>query len=262
MLNLKMYIYHLLRDKQILHKPLEKSMIYEKGTTGAIIVAAGKGSRMGLGYNKVLAQISGKMVIEWTVERLIKSKLIDSIVLVISPEDEELLKGALKHYSGEFDIIFVHGGEDRQDSVCNGLLALPESVDIVLVHDGARPLIDSFIIERSIRYAQEFGAACAGMPVKDTVKVIGDNNQVISTPDRSSLWNAQTPQSFKKDIILKAYESAAKKGLRRTDDAGIAEADGIKVTMFEGSYSNIKLTSAEDLLFAELIIANMYKENS
>lgn len=229
-------------------------MINEEGVIGAIIVAAGKGSRMALGYNKVLAPLCGKSVIEWTLEGFVKSKLIDKLVLVISPDDEEIMTQVCKPYINRVELVLVYGGADRQDSVHNGLQALPDSVEFVLIHDGARPFVDDGLIGRSIQYAREYGAACAGMPVKDTIKIVDEEKIIRSTPDRSFLWSAQTPQAFKKDIILEAYNKAFEEGIRSTDDAGLAEAAGFQVIMFEGSYRNIKLTSTEDILFAEQLI--------
>ena len=225
-----------------------------KGAVGAIIVAAGKGSRMGLGYNKVLSPLCGRPVIEWTLQCFVHSRLIDHLVLVISPEDEEAMTRVCQSYIEELKIVIVYGGVDRQDSVYNGLRALDEEVEVVLIHDGARPFIDRELIVRSIDQACIHGAACSGMPVKDTIKIVDEEKVIRSTPDRASLWSAQTPQAFKKDIILEAYHIAFEKGIRATDDACLAELAGYKVAMFVGDYRNIKLTSPEDLLLAELFM--------
>lgn len=232
-------------------------MTQKSGAVGAIIVAAGKGSRMGLGYNKVLTPVAGKPVIEWTLNSFVSSKLIDSLVLVISPEDGEAMQKICRPYINQMDITLAKGGADRQDSVYNGIKALPDSIELVLVHDGARPFVDKGIIERSILCAREYGAACAGMPVTDTIKIIDSNKTILSSPDRSLLWSAQTPQAFKFQIISESYQRAYEKGLRGTDDAGLVEAAGYKVIMFEGSTRNIKLTSAEDLLFAEQLLRHI-----
>lgn len=231
-------------------------MMNEAGAVGAIIVSAGKGNRMGLGHNKVLAPLCGKTVIEWTLESFINSGLVDKIVLVINPDDEEQMREISRHYKDRMDIILTEGGRERQDSVYNGLMALGDSVETVLVHDGARPFADKEIIERSIANARLYGAACAGMPVKETIKIVDQKDIIISTPERKFIWSAQTPQSFKREIIIDAYKRAYEKGMSATDDASIAEAAGYKVVMFEGSYNNIKLTSPEDMLLAELLIKN------
>ena len=226
----------------------------EKGAVGAIIVAAGKGSRMGLGFNKVLANLQGRPVIDWTIQKFVLSNLIDTLVLVINPEDRKAMEGICEPYTGKVKFIMENGGDSRQDSVYNGLKALPEETDIVLIHDGARPFVDREIIEKSIKYAQKAGAACAGLPARDTIKIVDTGNTVLSTPDRKTVWHAQTPQSFKKEIIIKSYEKAREKGIFGTDDAGLAEAAGFKVLMFEGSIRNIKLTTAEDLMLGEYYI--------
>ncbi|MGI6050054.1 MAG: 2-C-methyl-D-erythritol 4-phosphate cytidylyltransferase [Acetivibrionales bacterium] len=218
-----------------------------KGAIGAIIVGAGTGNRMGLGYNKVLADLCGRPVIEWTVRNFIQSGLIDNLVLVINPNDQKEMKDIFSSFKDLIDLKIVYGGETRQDSVYNGIKALSDDVEIVLIHDAARPFITKDIIERSILHARKYGAGCAGIQAKDTIKIVDRNNTIVSTPERNSLWHAQTPQAFKKDIISDAYEKASKRGLTATDDAGIAEEAGYKVTMFEGSYKNIKLTSKEDL---------------
>lgn len=218
-----------------------------KGDIGAIIVGAGTGNRMGLGYNKVLADLCGRPVIEWTVRNFIQSGLIDNLVLVINPNDQKEMKDIFSSFKDLIDLKIVYGGETRQDSVYNGIKALSDDVEIVLIHDAARPFITKDIIERSILHARKYGAGCAGIQAKDTIKIVDRNNTIVSTPERNSLWHAQTPQAFKKDIISDAYEKASKRGLTATDDAGIAEEAGYKVTMFEGSYKNIKLTSKEDL---------------
>ena len=226
-------------------------MTEETGAVGAIIVAAGRGHRMGFGYNKVLAPICGRPVIEWTLRSLIDSALADKLILVVNPDDRDDMDRICRPYVNKMDISLVLGGPDRQDSVYNGLRALPEGVGLVLIHDGARPFADRGIFLRGIQNARKYGAACAGVPVKDTIKRVDEGKNIISTPPRKFLWSAQTPQVFKTEIIVKAYDHAFEKGIRSTDDAGLAEAAGFEVKMFLGGYKNIKLTSPEDILLAE-----------
>ena len=182
------------------------------------------------------------------------SELINFLVIVINPEDKEAMARICEPYINRIEIIMVNGGDSRQDSVYNGIEALPESVEIVLIHDGARPFVNQDIIENSINKAREFGSACAGLPAKDTIKIVDDKRAVKSTPERISIWHAQTPQSFEKSIIMRIYENAREKGIIGTDDAELAESAGFKVIMFEGSNSNIKLTTAEDLILGEYFI--------
>ncbi len=229
---------------------------YSSGAVGAIIVAAGKGSRMGFGYNKVLADLCGRPVIDYTISAFAYSKLVGTVVLVISPEDEEEITRICKPYCKEVNFILTHGGAERQDSVFNGIKALPDYVEIVLIHDGARPFADRKLIEDSIKNAVEHGAACAGLRARDTIKIADSDNIVMMTPERKSIWQAQTPQAFKKEIIIDAYKYALENSIRETDDAGVVEKAGFKVVMFEGRYKNIKLTSQEDFLLAEHFITN------
>lgn len=231
-------------------------MSKDSGAVGAIIVGAGTGNRMGLGYNKIIADISGRPVIEWTIKNFIETGLIDNLVLVINPIDLKEIDVIVKPYENMLDLKIVFGGTRRQDSVYNGIKALSKNVDIVLIHDAARPFINNTIVERSIIYAQKYGAACAGIQAKDTIKIVDENNTIVSTPERSKLWHAQTPQSFKKDIIVTAYKNASIKGIDATDDAALAEEAGFEVRMFEGSFKNIKLTSKIDLELAKIFLNN------
>ncbi len=224
-----------------------------KKSVGALVVAAGKGSRMGLGFNKVLALLDGRPVLKWSVDTLIQSGLVGSLVLVVNPQEEDAVREICVEYAGNFPIGFVHGGKERQDSVARGLSALPKETEIVLIHDGARPFVSEDILKRSIESAWAHGAACAAVPAKDTVKIADESLCIEDTPDRSRVWLAQTPQSFRMELIRKVYEKALSEGLAGTDDAGLAELCGHKVHLFEGSYSNIKLTSPEDLLIAGLL---------
>lgn len=224
----------------------------ERGAVSAIIVAAGRGCRAGLGYNKVLFSIDGKPILERTVCAFAGSGLIDEIILVISRDDEEKVRQIIGKLP--CNIKLAYGGGERQESVYNGLAKLPEGADIVLIHDAARPFVDKGIIGRCIEGARLYGAACAGIPVKDTIKYIDEEGYVVKTPERSLLWYAQTPQAFRKDIIVRAHEYARKNGIKGTDDAVLAEQIGIRVKMVEGSSRNIKVTSKEDLLWAEAIV--------
>lgn len=235
----------------------EKCLTSKLGAVGAIIVAAGKGRRAGLGYNKVLADLCGRPVLDYTISAFVNSKLVETVVLVISPEDEEEMTRICGPYCNELNFILVHGGAERQDSVFNGLKALPDHVDLVLIHDGARPFVDRKLIEDSIKNAMEYGAACAGLPARDTIKIAGNDKIVTATPERKYIWQAQTPQAFKKKIIIDAYKYAYENSIRETDDAGVAEKSGFKVVMFEGSYKNIKLTSHEDFLLAKHFITRL-----
>lgn len=228
--------------------------INEEGAVSAIIVAAGRGRRAGLGYNKVLSCIGGMTVLERTIRAFAGSGLVDEIIVVINRDDEEQVTEILGKLP--WDIKLSYGGSERQESVYSGLRNLSESSGIVLIHDAARPFVDADIIGRCIEGARIYGAACTGIPVRDTIKYIDSEGYVVQTPERSLLWCAQTPQAFRKDIILKAHEHALECGIKGTDDATLAERLGIRVKMVEGSSRNIKITSREDLLLVEALLEN------
>jgi len=207
----------------------------------AVIIAAG-GSGKRMGRPKQFLPLAGKAVVEWTIEVFRKIKVVGQIVLAVPEDDLERAKN--------LGVTVVAGGEERGDSVKNGLKAVAFDTDIVMIHDGARPLITPDIIEKAISEAKEYGAAVVGVPVKDTIKRVGDDLIIKDTVDRQALWSAQTPQVFKYEIITRAY---AKKG-SATDDAKLVEDLGIKVKMVMGSYENIKITTPEDLIVAEAIL--------
>jgi 2-C-methyl-D-erythritol 4-phosphate cytidylyltransferase len=176
---------------------------------------------------------------------------VDEIVVVTGADEipyvSEILSGLNKVK------MVVAGGSERQYSVYNGLKAI-EACDIVLIHDGVRPFVGIADIEKCIEETRLHGACVLGVPVKDTIKLCDENGVVQSTPKRSLLWAAQTPQCFKYELILKAYERVIGEGLLCTDDASVAELCGITVKMVQGSYNNIKITTPEDLVMGEAII--------
>lgn len=218
--------------------------------TVAIVTAAGHGKRMG--QPKQFIEIGGKPILERTLAVFDGTKVIDEIVLVVNQEDIERAK---KFKFAKLKQV-VAGGEERQDSVYNGLKVLPEDCEIVAIHDGARPFITPEIIEKAVEEAKEFGAVVVGVPVKDTIKSVNSNQlTVTSTLNRDGLWAAQTPQVFKKEIILRAYEEGVSKH-QATDDAMLVEKLGIAPKMVMGSYQNIKITNSEDLKIAKGILGN------
>lgn len=223
----------------------------------AVIVAAGKGSRMKTDINKQYLLLDNKPVLAHTIEAFERSELISEIIVVINKDDRELFAGSvIKPYNFSKITSVVVGGADRQASVYNGLCYVKASSDIVVVHDGARPLVTEDIIHRTIDAALVYGAACAGVPVKDTIKKVGKDFTVEYTPDRSELWAIQTPQAFRREILVSAHQNAACDGFRGTDDSVLAERLGYRVRMVMGSYTNIKITTAEDLVLAEAILKN------
>jgi 2-C-methyl-D-erythritol 4-phosphate cytidylyltransferase len=221
----------------------------------AIILAAGKGLRMKAEINKQYLLLRGEPILLHTLRAFLKSPLIDEIILVINRDDENICKAdILQKYDLTKAIKVVYGGDERQKSVYNGLTAMDKNTEIVLIHDGARPMVTEEIIGRCIDGAEEFGAVSSGVPVKDTVKVLKKDRLVDYTPKRLDVWITQTPQAFKKEIIMKAHKFAMGHGILGTDDAMLVEQMGYGVRMVEGDYKNIKITTPEDLLIAEAIL--------
>ena len=220
----------------------------------AVIVAAGKGTRMNLDVNKQYIEIRGIPVLVRTLQAFESCGIINEIVLVVNEADIMYCKQEIidSFRFGKIKSI-VCGGKERQQSVYNGLAGADKSTDIVVIHDGARPFITEECIAESVRDALEHGAACAAVPVKDTIKTADQGNFIESTPDRSKLWAIQTPQAFKYDLIMKAHESARHDGFTGTDDAVLIERLGHRVRLVMGDYLNIKITTQEDLIFAEAI---------
>ena len=145
------------------------------------------------------------------------------------------------------NIKIAYGGKERQDSVYNGIKVLDKNCKYVLVHDGARPFVNEDIINRSLEEVQKYKSVVVGVPVKDTIKVVNNNNDIVDTPNRSTLWSVQTPQTFDYSVIKRAYEDAFDNNFYGTDDAMLVERIGYTVKMIYGSYNNIKVTTPEDI---------------
>lgn len=221
----------------------------------AIILAAGKGTRMRAEFNKQYLLLKGKPIIAHTLDVFESSSLIDEIILVINKNDLELCKkNILEKFKFKKVVKIINGGAQRQDSVLNGLMHMNNKSKTVLIHDGARPLVTKETIKRCIEGAKKFGAVSVGVPIKDTIKIMKDDGFVSFTPKRENVWITQTPQGFKTEIIKEAHSFADKKGLLGTDDAMLVEQMGKDVKMVEGDYENIKITTPEDLITAEAIL--------
>lgn len=210
------------------------------------------GRRMGKAINKQYLLLGGKPILAHTLELFQQTHCIDEIVVVVPAEEIDFCRlQVVKKYGIEKAGQIVAGGAERQNSVLNGLRALDcQDDDIVLIHDGVRPFVPVSVLEHSIDMAREHDGALVAVPVKDTVKIVRDAF-VASTPARSSLWLAQTPQTFRYKVIRAAHESAATEGFSGTDDASLLERIGGKVQVVIGDYRNIKITTPEDLLLAE-----------
>ena len=214
----------------------------------AVIVAAGKGRRMGTEISKQFLPLCGKEILAHTVEKFEKAACIRDIILVTGGDALQDVRQMVQEYGWKKIISVTEGGKERQDSVFLGLQQVPQDTDIVLIHDGVRPFVTEEILERSIAAAKETGGCVAGVPAKDTIKVCDAEGFAIATPDRSTLRQIQTPQTFRRKEILAAYEKAKADGFLGTDDASVAEHSGFPERVIMGSYRNIKITTKEDLL--------------
>jgi 2-C-methyl-D-erythritol 4-phosphate cytidylyltransferase len=224
---------------------------------GAVIVAAGRGRRMGAAENKAYLPVAGRPVLSHTLEAFERCGSVRSVVIVAADDEIErawelVRKDRLRKVSA-----IVAGGAERQDSVALGLAALES--EGVLVHDAARPLVTPAQIEACCTAAETYGSSALVVPVKDTVKVT-EGGMIISTPDRSMLCAVQTPQAFSRLELLEAHRLAREEGAAATDDAMLFERLGRKVAAVPGDYTNLKITTPEDLLIAELFLARRQRE--
>ncbi|MFW2489403.1 2-C-methyl-D-erythritol 4-phosphate cytidylyltransferase [Clostridium chromiireducens] len=219
----------------------------------AIVLAGGKGKRMGCSQSKQYIDLDGKPIIYYTLKQFIKNKSIDNIVLVIPEEEKDYCKDeVLDRYGLVVDKI-VFGGNERQESVYKALIEM-ENTNIVLIHDGARPFVSERIINDAIKYATLYKAAAPGVVPKDTIKIRGEDNFSIKTLDRNNLIAIQTPQAFDFKLICKCHKEVKEKNIMVTDDTSVVEALGNKVYIYEGDYTNIKITTPEDLALAEYLV--------
>jgi 2-C-methyl-D-erythritol 4-phosphate cytidylyltransferase len=222
--------------------------------TSAVIVAAGKGTRMKTDINKQFIEISGIPVLARTLYAFEKCTKINEIILVTNADDMARCKdGIVNSYGFNKVRKIICGGQTRQESVYKGIVETGNKCGIIAVHDGVRPFIKKEHIMDSITAACEYGACCVAVPVKDTIKVAGTDGMVKSTLQRSMLWSVQTPQTFKRGILLDAHQKALKDGFKGTDDAVLVERCGYPLKLVPGGYDNIKITTAEDIALAKVI---------
>ena len=222
-------------------------------TCGAVIVAAGNASRMG-GIDKVMAELKGEPMIVRTVRTFQDCDAISEIVIVTRPDLIQPISKLCRDMPKVKAV--VAGGKSRQESVHLGLNALSDKVKLAAIQDGARPLITWQVIDRAVRAANSYGAAVPCVPVKDTIKV-GAGGVVMSTPDRATLFAAQTPQVFDFDLLRAALKKAELDGFSVTDDASAVEYLGMKVKIVDGDERNIKVTTPMDLKIAEMLLEEM-----
>lgn len=224
-----------------------------------LIPAAGAGRRMGGSINKQYLELAGKPILAHTLTLFENHPRIENIYLIVPPDDISYCQQQIIDRYGFIKVKrIVAGGTERQDSVRNGLDTLAEDGLAqphrpILIHDGARPLFDCKRLSTLIDIVCQTGACIIGVPVKDTIKEV-ENNQITGSPDRSRLWQAQTPQGFHYQLIREAFDQAADDGSTATDDASLVERLGHPVQILEGDYRNIKVTTPEDILIAAALL--------
>lgn len=227
--------------------------------TAAVVLAAGSGKRMNAGVKKQYMEIAGRPVLYYSLKAFEES-FIDEIVLVVSQDEiEQVQESYVNQYGFQKISHIVSGGKERYHSVACGLQAVHQDCDFVFIHDSARPMLTQEILQRAYRAVQEEEACVVGVPSKDTVKIADEQGYVSVTPNRSLVWNVQTPQVFSYPLVHRAYEELLQKeqellaaGVQITDDAMVVEhLEHHKVKLVEGSYENIKITTQEDVQIAE-----------
>jgi len=224
-------------------------------STSAIIVAAGKGSRMQSDIPKQFLLLKGQTVLFHTIGKFLAAKNVNEIIVVVAEEylESEFVQNSIPQNNKKISI--VAGGKTRQESVWNGLQKVNIKNNCVLTHDGVRPLIDSAIIDNAIEQCQCFDSVIVAIPAVDTLKKV-DGTKIIESVDRSKIWQIQTPQIFKKYILEKAFETAHKDNFLGTDESSLVERISSDVHVFEGNKTNIKITVKDDIDIATAIMDN------
>ncbi len=220
--------------------------------TSVVIACGGNSTRMG-GINKILLPLGGRLVIGVTMLAFEKCESVSEIVIVAREADIPQIKAEAEAAGITKLTACTVGGNTRQESVINGVRCISKETELIAVHDGARPLVKTEHIEKAIRDASVFGGATLGVPVKDTIKVV-DDGLITDTPPRKSLYITQTPQIFKRSLYFEGIDFALEHGLDFTDDCQLVEAVGGKIYMTIGDYTNIKITTPEDIKLAETLL--------
>ncbi len=225
-------------------------------TSAAVLVAAGSGRRMGSPSGarpKQMLPLAGKPLIAYSIDVFSAMEEIQALCIVTQPEWRKEIEALDAIRTLRKPLYWATGGDRRQDSARNGLRALPADTSLVAIHDAARPFPPPQAIAKALQYARKHGGAILAMPVTDTIKKMGNDGVIADTVDRSSLWAAQTPQVFQRDLLMRAYAYADEKGIDVTDDASACEALGHSIGIIPGSRFNLKVTTPEDLILAEAI---------
>ena len=220
----------------------------------AVIVAAGKGARMGPGVDKLFLEVAGRPVVAHTWQRFDNAACIDEVILVVRDTVQPAFTALAEKFFFKKPYRLIVGGKERQDSVWNGLQALAPAAEIVTIQDGARPCTSEKLIADTIRAAREVGAAVAAQRVTDTIKESDGGTRVARTVDRSQLWAVQTPQTFRVEVIRRALAAVRQKGLSVTDDTAACTLIGQPVELVGSAAPNPKVTVATDLPYLELLL--------
>jgi len=219
-----------------------------------IIVAGGKGERMGPDVDKAFLSLGAKPVLVYSLLAFEKCPDVDEVVLVVRKERVEAARCAVQMFGCKKVIKIISGGNQRQQSVANGLAEISEEAEVVAVHDGARPCVTLGLISETIKLARQYGSGVAAVKITDTVKEVDKGMIIAQTIDRTKLWRVQTPQAFKVALLRKAFAMVKKKKIKITDEASSVELICDNVRMVQSSSSNIKITSPDDLMLAAALM--------
>lgn len=221
-----------------------------------IVPAAGSSVRMQQGKNKAFIRVGEVPLLALTLQGLAKCAAVHEVIVVVGKNEVLAATEMLAEFTQLYETLtykIIAGGAERQYSVANALAEVAADITHIAIHDGARPFIAPDIFSECLAKAVAVGASIVAVPSKDTIKIVDEQGLVMQTPERKTLWNVQTPQIFAKDVLLNAYATADKENFLGTDDAGLVEYCGGKVVVTRGSYDNIKLTTPEDLIWAEYL---------
>jgi 2-C-methyl-D-erythritol 4-phosphate cytidylyltransferase len=222
----------------------------------AIIAAAGEGKRLGGQVSKSFLPIAGRPLVLRTLDRFFSTQSIEKVILVVAAKELRPSQALIQNDPNlsHRPWVLQAGGATRQESVRRGIEKLDADCEIVAIHDGARPFVSSSLIDRCVDEAYRVGAVVIGVPVRDTIKFVSEAHWVQATPARNTLWDIQTPQVFRKEIIVEAHDWGMRQAIEATDDAMLVERIGQPVFLLEGERTNIKITVPEDILLAEALL--------
>jgi 2-C-methyl-D-erythritol 4-phosphate cytidylyltransferase len=224
--------------------------------TTAIVLAAGEGRRLGGNRSKVFLPLAGRALLLRTLDRVFSARSVENVVLVVAAHEiarcETMLRSDAALRGRPW--LLQMGGATRQQSAKLGLEKVGSDADLVMIHDGARPFASTSLIDRCVGFAADKEAVVVGLPARDTIKIVSQEGRIQSTPERSSLWEIQTPQVFKRELIIQAHERAEQEDVEVTDDAMLVERLGKAVFVVEGERTNFKITVPEDVWLAEALL--------